>query len=112
MSVEALNRPQLEDEPELSVSLCHDGTTCTLTLRGELRAASVAVLEAQFDRLGSTPCHRVLLDLTDLSGIDTTGAKVLTGLRHYVAARGGRLRVVGACGGVAAALGADGARVD
>lgn len=107
MTVEALDLSRLGDEPDLAVAFRHIGRICVLTLHGDLHATSVAVLEAQFDRLGRTTCHRVVVDLSGLASIDATGAKVLTGLRHYVAARGGRFSIVGACERVASALGAD-----
>jgi anti-anti-sigma regulatory factor len=69
---------------------------CVLTLTGVLHAGTLAVLEAEVDRLGRSPCHRVVLDVAALVDVDEAGTKVLTGLHHYVRARGGRLTVTGA----------------
>ncbi|MGH8989327.1 MAG: STAS domain-containing protein [Acidimicrobiales bacterium] len=108
MTVEMADSQQLRTDdtvgPRFEVSLRHVGAVCILTLRGELRAGSVAVLEAEFDRLGRTRCRRVVVDVTELSRLDEVGSRVLTGLSHYVRARGGVLTVVGARPPIARAL--------
>lgn len=99
MTVETLDMARLEDDgtsaAELDVTLGHIGAVCVLTLRGALHSRSVQVLEAEFDRLGRTSCHRVVVDATELSKLDETGKRVLTGLAHYVRGRGGVLSVIG-----------------
>jgi anti-anti-sigma factor len=95
MAVEVLDPRPLDEGPELMVEFHHIGPTCVLALRGELHAGSVGVLEAQFDVLGRTPCRRVVVDLNEVTSVDTVGARVLTGLGHYVHARGGTLTVIG-----------------
>jgi anti-anti-sigma factor len=95
MAVEALEQRPVGEGPVLTVGFRHIGPICLLSLRGALHAGSLSVLEAQFDRLGRTTCNRVVVDLTDVTGLDTTGARVLIGLRHYVHARGGRLTLIG-----------------
>lgn len=108
MTVEAPEQRPLEDgQPGLRVAFRHIGPICVLSLCGELTAGSVEVLESRFDRLGRTPCHRVVVDLSDLTGLDATGARVLIGLRHYVHARGGRLTVLGPSPWIRAALEAE-----
>ncbi|MGH8980978.1 MAG: STAS domain-containing protein [Acidimicrobiales bacterium] len=108
MTVEALVARPLDEvrtpKYELSAGLRHVGAVCILTLCGDLAASSVSILESQFDRLGRTSCRRVVLDVSQLTGIDETGTRVITGLRHYVRARGGVFSIVGAAGTVAAAL--------
>lgn len=108
MTVETLDERRAEGDgtpgPKLQVSLRHVGAVCVLTLRGDLCAESVSVLEAEFDRLARTPCHRVVIDVTELTALDEVGSRVLTGLSHYVQGRGGALTVVGASAAVAQAL--------
>lgn len=104
MTVETLEQPRVGGERELEVSFRHIGPVCVLTLRGALLVGTVRVLESQFDRLWRTPCRRVVLELRDLREVDETGTRVLTGLHHYVRARGGSLTVVGASSWVRAAL--------
>ncbi|HVC14437.1 MAG TPA: STAS domain-containing protein [Acidimicrobiales bacterium] len=109
MTVEALERP-LDEVPHLEVTFRRTGRLCVLTLRGDLQTGSVGVLEAQIDRLGRTPCHRVVVDLHEVDAIDATGARVLIGLRHYVHGRGGTLTTLGARALVSGVLAAEEAR--
>ncbi len=110
MTVEAVEqRPREErpDRPDLAVEFRHVGPICLLSLCGELNAGTVAVLESQFDRLGRTPCHRVAIDLSEVTDLDSVGARVLIGLRHYVQGRGGQLTVIGEHPGIAGLLAAE-----
>lgn len=88
----------------LSVAFRHVGSVCILSVRGALTAETLAVFESQIDRLGRTTCQRVVIDAAGLTEMDDTGVAVLTGLHHYVQARGGRLSVTGAGGGVSRLL--------
>jgi anti-anti-sigma factor len=85
----------------LRVELNTSGQTSTLALCGMLCGTSIAALEAQIDQLGCTPCDAVTIDLRQLQALDKSGARMLLGLYHYVTARGGRYRIVGATGQVA-----------
>lgn len=98
MTVEILDvePPEEGGTPELEVFLRRAGAECVLVLRGALRAGSISVLEAELDRIGRDPCHRVVVDATELTDLDETGCRVLTGLGHYVRARGGTLAIIGA----------------
>lgn len=88
----------------LAVAFRHAGPVCVLSLSGALTTGTLGVLEAQMDRLGRTTCHRVVIDAAGLTAVDDAGARVLTGLHHYVTARGGRMHVTGAPAGVARVL--------
>jgi anti-anti-sigma factor len=85
----------------LKVELKTSGQTSTLALCGMLCGTSVAALEAQVDQLGSTPCEALVVDLRHLQALDRGGARMLLGIYHYVTARGGQYRIVGATGQVA-----------
>ena len=89
---------------ELVAGVHHVGTVCVLRLVGRLHAGSLYALQRQFDRLGRTPCRQVVLDLAGLVDVDEAGARLLTGLHHYVAGRGGHLAVVGVSSAVTVAL--------
>jgi anti-anti-sigma factor len=91
-------------EPALQVELRTSGTTCRLVLRGDLCGATLTALEVQVDQLGCVPCEEVVVDLADLTAMDGVGANVLLGLHHYIVARGGELRVIGARPSVTTAL--------
>lgn len=99
MTTELLTPGTAEDDvaPDLVADVHHVGALCVLRLEGSLHAGSLGVLQRQFDRLGRAPCRQVVLDLGAVTDIDPAGARLLTGLHHYVAGRGGHLTVVG-CG--------------
>ena len=62
---------------ELAVDSAEHGAGTVLTVRGELDIATVAVLRDAADKaLAATP-PMVLLDLSDLSFIDSTGCREL-----------------------------------
>ena len=104
MSIEVLAERPEEPAQALSVYFRHVGPICLLSLRGDLHAESLRVLESQVDQLGRTSCHQVVVDLAELTSIDEAGVRVLTGLHHYVQARGGHLIVIGAADWIGDAL--------
>ena len=85
-----------------------EGSTCRLTLRGELCGGSLAALAAQVDQLGCMPCEQVVVDMRQVTLLDPAGARVILGLHYYVGGRGGVLRVIGTAGEVAETLRAAG----
>lgn len=88
----------------LMVGFTSAGSSCTLTLIGELNGTSLPALEAQIDQIGGSDCENVVLDVSGLVTIDSVGIRVLTGLKHYVRGLGAHLTVIGARGQVAEAL--------
>lgn len=91
-------------EAALTVAFRHVGSICILSLDGALTAETLGAFESQIDRLGRTPCHRVVIEAAGLTAMDDAGLRVLTGLHHYVQGRGGRLSVTGAAGAIAGLL--------
>ncbi|HET6963648.1 MAG TPA: STAS domain-containing protein [Acidimicrobiales bacterium] len=81
----------------LAIWTDQSSSRCVLRLRGRLCFDTVAVLDLHVDRLGCRWCDEVVVDVGSLAHLDRVGARLLVGLRHYVAARGGRfeLRQVG-----------------
>ena len=69
---------------------------CVLRLSGRLCADTVGSFDSHVDRLGCRWCEVVVVDVVNLSVLDLVGARVLVGLSHYVAGRGGRFRIEGA----------------
>ncbi|MFD0902132.1 STAS domain-containing protein [Actinomadura sediminis] len=76
----------------LQVAVRHDGSTTTLRLRGELDLSTadrlrddMAVLLAEHDP------HRLLLELSDLTHIDSSGLAVLVWAHRLLTGRGRRL---------------------
>lgn len=90
--------------PDLAASVHPVGRVCVLRLTGCLHAGSLSALQRQFDRLGRSSWRHVVLDLGALTAVDAAGARLLTGLHHYVVGRGGLLSVVGASPSVVEAL--------
>jgi anti-anti-sigma factor len=90
----------------LMVGFTSAGSSCTLTLIGELNGTSIPALEAQIDQIGGSDCQNVVLDVSGLVAIDSVGVRVLTGLNHYGRGLGAHLTVIGASGQVAEALAA------
>lgn len=79
---------------------------CVLHLRGRLCADTVRLLDGHVDRLGCRWSDEVVVDLRSLAGIDDVGARLLVGLSHYVAGRGGRFHIEGASREILAGIGA------
>jgi anti-anti-sigma factor len=61
----------------LDVSSSTSDGAVTLTLRGELDLASVPALEDRLAALEQSSPRRILIDLTDLTFIDSSGLRVL-----------------------------------
>ncbi|MGH9082704.1 MAG: STAS domain-containing protein, partial [Acidimicrobiales bacterium] len=106
MTTELLSKEEATGGPacELHVEVRHLGTVCVIHTRGVLHTDTLRAVQVQIDRLGRTPCRHVVLDLAGMVAVDDAGARLLTGLHHYVAGRGGRLTVVGARPQITAAL--------
>jgi anti-anti-sigma factor len=92
------------EPPVLNVGFASVGSSCVLTLSGELTGSSIPALEAQIDQIGGAACEHVVLDVSGLVAIDSVGLHVLIGLEAYVHGLGARLSVAGAKGQVAEAL--------
>jgi anti-anti-sigma regulatory factor len=69
---------------------------CVLRMRGRLCQDTVAVFDRHVDRLGWSWCDEVVVDLSSVVLMDRVGARLVVGLGHYVAGRGGRFGVQGA----------------
>ena len=74
---EALERRQHQGDPEFWVLSEHEGNDFALFLFGELDAASAPVLEKQLKRLQWAGAASILVDLSGLDFIDSTGLHVL-----------------------------------
>lgn len=92
------------NRPALAVSTGQGTNRCVLRLSGRLGSDTVRLLDRHVDLLGSRSCEEVVVDLAGLELMDQVGARVIVGLGHYVAARGGRFEVTGAAGPVATML--------
>ena len=68
------------EPPVLNVGFASIGSSCVLTLCGELTGSSIPALEAQIDQIGGAACEHVVLDVSGLVAIDSVGLHVLIGL--------------------------------
>jgi anti-sigma B factor antagonist len=66
-----INRPM----PQFEVSVEHSGTTAIVHLAGELDIGTAPAL-AEALRSLERPCERIILDLTSLEFIDSTGLRL------------------------------------
>ncbi len=90
----------------LTITFRESDCECVLSLGGALTAETIGAFENPIDRLGRTTFRRVVLEVGGLTDLDDAGARMLTGLHHYVQGRGGHLTVRGAGAPVARALAA------
>jgi anti-sigma B factor antagonist len=68
-------------------------SACTLSIRGELDALTVPDLRSELDRLAQGRARTVVVDLSGLRLIDSSGVAALVSLYKRVRARGGKLIV-------------------
>lgn len=78
---------------DLAIWTDQSANRCVLRLRGRLCADTVGLVDGHVDRLGCRWCDEVVVDLRSVVVMDEVGARLLVGLSHYVAARGGRFEV-------------------
>lgn len=71
-----------------------DGST-TLTVRGELDALSAPDLRPLLDQVVADQCGRVVVDLSDLRLVDSSGIGALVSLYKRVRAHGGSVAFTG-----------------
>ena len=70
-----------------STDVTHDGDTTVVALAGELDIATVPELrELAYAELDRAECRAVVLDLTDLTFLDSTGIGCWVQLRTHAAA--------------------------
>ena len=101
---EAIDDSSQTETATLSVEFSGKGPLCVLTLNGELSESSIAALEVQIDQIGCSGCEYVIVDVSKVTAIDASGARVMVGLATYVGALGAHLTVSGAHDDVAEAL--------
>lgn len=64
-------------QSHFSVAARSEGQECVVTVSGELDLAAASSLEAELDRILGSGATRIVLDLSDLDFIDSTGLSVL-----------------------------------
>ena len=82
-----------ESAVDLSVDLTEDGDLTVLTVRGELDAYSAPTLDAAFDEALSGGAQRLVLDLSDVGFIDSSGLRSMIRARKQVGDAPDALRI-------------------
>jgi anti-sigma B factor antagonist len=73
-----------------------EGRDCVLDVRGELDLAAASSLDAAIERTLQTDAKRIVLDLTGLDFIDSTGLSVLVRAQQRAQESGCELGVINA----------------
>lgn len=73
-----LERRRKHGEPEFWVLTEHEGSRCILSLYGELDVASAPVLEKKLKRLQWAGAEAIVVDLSGLDFVDSSGLHVLS----------------------------------
>lgn len=77
-----------------AINVCSDQGEAVVALTGELDLASAAELERAVRELRAGGCDRVVVDLSDVDFLDSTGLRVLISLRNTAQRAGHRLTIV------------------
>jgi anti-sigma B factor antagonist len=89
-----LYRPALMTTPALELSSARHGESVVVTFAGELDISSTARVENELARVEEGAPPVIVLDLSALDFMDSTGLRLVVGADHRARARGGRLAVV------------------
>ena len=83
----------MPDEPEhpLLVEVHHHANEAIVTLTGELDPHTAPLLSDELDALVAAGVESVVLELTELGFVDSSGLRVLIGTDRDLRDRGGRL---------------------
>jgi anti-sigma B factor antagonist len=79
----------------MTFSISSDATPVVLKIEGELDAVTVPDLRAAIDRLADSRPPQVVVDLSFLRVIDSSGVGAIVSLYKRVRATGGDVRVIG-----------------
>lgn len=91
---EQLSRPaSLHELPRLSVSFRRDGAVHSIRPSGELDLATADVLQAALESAESTDARSIVLDLTDVTFMDSTGVRLVLNAEARSRADANRLSV-------------------
>jgi anti-anti-sigma factor len=82
-------------QDELGISVTHNHTTAVVGVAGELDLATAPTLAEALRGLGA-PCERVVLDLSELTFIDSTGLRLTVAEYERAKAEGFELVLAGA----------------
>jgi anti-sigma B factor antagonist len=86
----------------LQIAIRESGDVVILDLRGKLTfdGADSGLLRGQLQRLATNGVRKLLLNLTDLTQLDSSGVTIIVRTYFSLRSQGGDLRVLGAAGRV------------
>lgn len=79
---------------ELTLTVREIAGQAVVATEGAIDLYTAGILRDELARLDATGSHRVVVDMTDLDFLDSTGLGVLIGGRKAVTAHGGVLKLV------------------
>jgi anti-anti-sigma factor len=82
------------DELSIDLKTENGGATLAFTLRGSLDLATAPTVRAALSEATETSSHDLIIDLTQLEFLDSTGLGVLIGAHRRAAERGGSFRLI------------------
>lgn len=77
----------------LEIRVSQDGPQCVATLEGELDIATSEQLRGELLRLIDDGCRALVVDMSDLALIDSTGLGVLVGVLKRILQHGGEMQL-------------------
>jgi anti-sigma B factor antagonist len=80
--------------PLVETLVAIDGDVASVKVRGELDAHTVGEVERVLTPVAEDGPTQLVLDVSDVGFVDSSGLRVLLGLRRRLVARGGQLRLV------------------
>ena len=84
----------VDDVPEpLEIEISKEGTRCVAELNGELDISTSERLRAELLQLIDEGCRTLVIDMSELALIDSTGLGVLVGILKRVLQHGGELQL-------------------
>lgn len=89
-----MNRHTKEIRVDLSVSSEDDGDRTVITVGGEVDVYTASVLREQLDQQIGAGRRHLVLDLRNVTFMDSTGLGVLVGRLKLIRMRGGTMRLV------------------
>ena len=81
------------DQPIFESTVSEDGPATVVRLRGELDMSTAEDLSGRLDALLADGRHRIVLDLTDLDFVDSTGLSTIVRARTSAVQAGGSLAI-------------------
>jgi anti-anti-sigma factor len=91
-------------DDELNINTSREGRTTTVAIAGEIDLSTVGDLRAAVNAAAAERCDLLLLDLTGVDFIDSTGLGGLLELRSTLRSRGVMLEIVAGDGPVRQAV--------